>query len=160
MCTSFEGVESSDRCTCRSPTTASGRLFHMRTVEWTKLLSNELVLASGTVSAWSGIDVLDRVTSFLFSGGGSRYIFSSSFSFVKWDMKTWQIAKNVLLIWEIHRWRFVSYHRFCLHQGDSGILSRRCLGVSWWGPSHIAWPGHRGYSREGRPGLAVSPLVT
>ena len=69
MCASFKGVESSDRC--RSPTTASGRLFHMRTVEWTKLLSNELVLASGTVSAWSGIDVLDRVTRFLFSGGGS-----------------------------------------------------------------------------------------
>ena len=42
----------------------------MRTVEWTKLLSNKLVLATGTVSAWSGIDVLDRDTRFLFSGGG------------------------------------------------------------------------------------------
>ena len=67
MCTSFEGVESNDR----SPTMVSGRLFHMRTVEWTKLLSSELVLASGTVSACSGIDVLDRVTRFLFSEGGS-----------------------------------------------------------------------------------------
>ena len=44
----------------------------MQKVEWTKLLSSELVLASGTVSAWSGIDVLDRVTHFLFSGGGSN----------------------------------------------------------------------------------------
>ena len=57
--------------TDRLPTMASGRLFHMRTVEWTKLLSSELVLASGTASAWSGVDVLDPVTRFLFSGGGS-----------------------------------------------------------------------------------------
>ena len=54
MCTSFEGVQVSpvtDRADM-SRTIASGRLFHMRTVEWTKLLSSEVVLASGTASAW------------------------------------------------------------------------------------------------------------
>ena len=54
-----------------SPTTLSGRLFQTRTAVWIKVRPVEMVLETGTVRAWQGMDKLERVALLAKNGFGS-----------------------------------------------------------------------------------------
>ena len=50
-----------------------------------------------------------------------------------------------------------TYLRSRRHLVGSGTRRGRCLDASQSRPAHSAWPAHRGCSRGGTPGPAVSP---
>ena len=55
-----------------SPTTLSGKLFQTRTAVWIKVRPVEMVLETGTVRAWQGMDKLERVALLTKNGFGSN----------------------------------------------------------------------------------------